>query len=154
MRSFIFTLALATVLTATGCLKNSPVNDLLGPSSDKVAAAPMAQVSDFVTTYKENSVKANKDYAGKWVKITGKIAAISKMKSIVDGRTYYLVDLNDKDGKVSERIVCRFNFNKQDEVAELKQGSIVVFYGRIDDLNNIIHKDQHLPMIIDSQIVH
>ena len=154
MRSLVFTFALATVLITTGCLKNSPINDLLGPSSDKVAAAPMAQVSDFVTTYKENSVKANKEYAGRWVKITGKVAAISKIKGIIDGRIYYLVDLNDKDGKVSERIVCRFNFNKQDEVAELKQGSIVVFYGRIDDLSNITHKDQHLPMIIDSQIVH
>jgi hypothetical protein len=40
-----------------------------------------AQVSDFVTTDKENSVKANKDYAGKWVKITGKISAISQMKA-------------------------------------------------------------------------
>jgi hypothetical protein len=57
-------------------------------------------------------------------------------ESIIDGRIYYLTDLNDKDVKVSERIVCRFNFNRQDEMADLKQGSIAVFYGRIDDLKS------------------
>ena len=132
MRFLFLLTTLVLMAFSTGCVRDNAISDAFGPGQDKVAQAPTATVADFVESYGENSVKANKEYKNKWVKVRGRVVAINK-REWFDGRTFYQVELVDENGKYSKVLNCRFNFNRESEVMTLKTGQVAVLYGLIDE---------------------
>ncbi len=133
MRSLILFVTVLFMACSTGCVRDNAISDVFSPGQDKVAQAPTATVANFVESYGENSVKANKEYKGKWVKVRGRVVAINK-REWYDGRTFYQVELVDENGKYSKVLNCRFNFNRESEVMTLKTGQVAVLYGLIDEV--------------------
>ncbi len=137
------------LVCSMGCVRDNAINDMLfSPSDADAANAPTAKVSDFVTAYRENSAKADKDYYGKWVKVQGRIDAIERLKW-TDGRTYYFVKLRDDSGKSPKGLNCRFNFNRESEILNLKTNQVVKIFGHID---RVIEFGE-MPTISDSRVV-
>lgn len=146
----LFTVLALALLLVGGCARSNPLAEALAPGEDKITTAQTATVADFVESYSENSVKANSDYIGKWVKIRGTIADVRKIKGAkgTNEPDYYLVGLRDDTGKTKSVISCRFNSNKQSAVLALKKGQPAVFYGVIDEADS-----SGLPVITDCQVV-
>ena len=132
-----------------GCVRDNAISEMLfSPSDADVAKYPLATVADFAKTYRENSVKADNDYNGKWVKVRGRISAIERLEWL-DGRTYYFVKLVDETGKEKKGLQFRFNFNRESEIVELKNNTVVTLFGRIDKVIEF----GEMPTVSDTRVV-
>ncbi len=149
MRTLLAVLSLAMVLTATGCIPNSLLgNSLFGPDDQAIQQAQTATVADFVETYRKNAVKANNDYAGKWVKLRGKITGIGKVERFNEPDDY-MVTLQDDTGKTREVIGCIFTPDKLDQIESLTNGSQIIIAGRIGELDPVVR----LPVLEFSRVI-
>ena len=134
------TLALMTVLCTTGCGGSSSGGSQ--PSSAQTQAAPKqktyaeADINQLLQEAKDNAAKANKAYKGKDVKIVG-----GEVKNIDSDVKYISIDSASAEtmqyGMLSIRCDIK-NEKLKDKVLDFKKEQLVIIYGTIKDVGDIM----------------